>query len=223
MMVSFSLADILRNLAIGGAMTLLLSVVAFVAGGVTGIVLLYARSSRYRPLRGFAQIYIEMFQGTPLLLQLFTLYFGLPLIGLNFPAWFAAGLGLTLFTSAYLAEIWRGCVDAVPRGQWEASACLAFSYREQMRYIIIPQAVRLAIAPTVGFAVQVVKGTAVASIIGFSDLTRVGQMIANATFEPLKVYSLVAAGYFLLCYPLSRYAQHLERKHHAARTDEKAA
>ena len=117
-MMSFSLWDIVRNLLIGGALTLLLSLVAFVLGGATGMLVLLARIGKWRAPRALAQIHIELFQGTPLLLQLFTLFFGLSLFGLDVPAWLAAGLGLTLFTSAFLAEIWRGCVEAVPRGQW---------------------------------------------------------------------------------------------------------
>lgn len=218
-MMTFSMWDIIRNLLLGGALTLLLSAVAFVLGGVAGLAILFARIAKHRPPRGLAQIYIELFQGTPLLLQLFILYFGLSLIGLDVPAWLAAGLGLMLFTSAYLAEIWRGCVESVPTGQWEASASLAFSYREQMRYVILPQAARMAIAPTVGFAVQVVKATAVTSIIGFAELTKTGSMIANATYQPFLVYGLVAVAYFLLCYPLSWSAQRLERRIHAPRSN----
>ncbi|MDR1709080.1 MAG: amino acid ABC transporter permease [Candidatus Accumulibacter sp.] len=215
--MSFSLWDIVRNLLLGGALTLLLSLVAFALGGLTGLLVLFMRIGRRRAPRALAQMYIELFQGTPLLLQLFTLFFGLSLFGLDVPAWLAAGLGLTLYTSAFLAEIWRGCVEAVPRGQWEAGACLAMTYREQMRYVILPQALRLSIAPTVGFAVQVVKSTAVTSIIGFAELTKTGSMIANATYQPFLVYSLVALGYFALCYPLSRCAQSLEGRLRAAR------
>ena len=218
-MTTFSLWDILRNLLNGAAVTALLSITAFVLGSLAGLAILFARIGKYRAPRAFATLYIEAFQGTPLLLQLFILFFGLSLFGLDVPAWLAAGLGLMLFTSAFLAEIWRGCVESVPRGQWEASATLAFSYGEQMRHVILPQAMRMAVAPTVGFAVQVVKGTAVTSIIGFAELTKTGSMIANATFQPFLVYSLVALGYFALCYPLSWYAQRLERKFHAPRTN----
>ncbi|MBS1156764.1 MAG: Amino acid transporter, permease protein, region, His/Glu/Gln/Arg/opine family [Proteobacteria bacterium] len=218
-MMTFTLWDIVRNLLLGGALTLLLSMVAFVLGGLAALALLFARIAKHRPPRGLAQIYIEIFQGTPLLLQLFTLFFGLSLLGLDVPAWLAAGVGLMLFSSAYLAEIWRGCVESVPRGQWEAGASLALTYREQMRHVILPQAMRMAIAPTVGFAVQVVKGTAVTSIIGFAELTKTGSMIANATYQPFLVYGLVAIGYFLLCYPLSWYAQRLERRLYATRTN----
>ena len=100
-------------------------------------------------------------------------------------------------------RIWRGCVESIPKGQWEAGETLALNYIEQMRYIILPQALRIAVAPTVGFSVQVIKGTALASIIGFVDLTKAGTMLNNATFRPFLVYSLVALIYFALCFPLS--------------------
>jgi polar amino acid transport system permease protein len=156
--------------------------------------------------------YVLLFQGTPLLMQLFLAYFGLALFGINVPAWVAAAVALTLYTSAYLAEIWRGCVDAIPKGQWEAAQSLALNFGEQLRYIVLPQAVRIAVPPTVGFLVQVVKGTALASVIGFIELTKAGTMITNATFKPFVVYSCVALMYFALCFPVSLYARKLERK-----------
>jgi polar amino acid transport system permease protein len=216
-MNDIALSDIVRNLIDGAAWTLGLSLTAFVFGGIAGLGVLFARIATHSLPRRLAQSYIEVFQGTPLLMQLFIIFFGGSLIGLEVPPWLAAALGLTLFTSAYLGEIWRGCVESIPKGQWEASASLALTHFEQMRHVILPQALRLAIAPTVGFSVQVVKGTAVASIIGFVELTKTGSMLANATFQPFLVFGLVAVGYFALCYPLSAYARHLERKIHGSR------
>jgi polar amino acid transport system permease protein len=216
-MNDIALSDIVRNLFDGAAWTLGLSLTAFVFGGIAGLAVLFARIATHALPRRLAQGYIEVFQGTPLLMQLFIIFFGGSLIGLEVPPWLAAALGLTLFTSAYLGEIWRGCVESIPKGQWEASASLALTHFEQMRHVILPQALRLAIAPTVGFSVQVVKGTAVTSIIGFVELTKTGSMLANATFQPFLVFGLVAVGYFALCYPLSAYAQHLERKIHGSR------
>jgi hypothetical protein len=146
---------------------------------------------------------VQLFQGTPLLMQLFLAYFGLALFGINVSAWVAAGVALTLYTSAFLTEIWRGCVAAIPKGQWEAAQSLALSFGEQLRYVILPQAVRIAIPPTVGFLVQVIKGTALASVIGFIELTKAGTMITNATFKPFTVYTCVALMYFALCYPVA--------------------
>lgn len=217
MFTQFSTWDIVRNLLEGGKWTLLLSLIAFLLGGAMGLVILFARISRSRLLQALTKGYIEVFQGTPLLMQLFIVFFGLSLAGVEVSPWVAAAAGLTLFTSAYLAEIWRGCVEAVPKGQWEASASLAMSYLQQMRHVILPQALRLAVPPTVGFSVQVVKATAVTSIIGFAELTKTGSMLANATFQPFLVFGLVAVGYFALCYPLSLYAKGLERKFHVAR------
>jgi polar amino acid transport system permease protein len=216
-MVDFSNWDIVSNLLDAAKWTVLLSMIAFFGGGVVGLPLLVMRVSGRAWLATPVRLYIEFFQGTPLLMQLFLVFFGLGLAGLDVSPWLAAGLALTLFTSAFLAEIWRGCVEAIPRGQWLAGASLGLDFVGQLRYIVLPQAVRIAIPPTVGFSVQVVKGTAVASIIGFVELTKAGTMITNATFRPFLVYALVALMYFLLCYPLSLYSQHLERKLHVAR------
>jgi len=213
--MDFTFWDILRNLLLGLQWTLLLSLVAFVFGGLAGLLVLVARIAQWPVLRGLARGYIELFQGTPLLMQLFMVFFGIALLGLDVSAWMAAAIALTLFTSAFLSEIWRGCVESIPRGQWEASGSLALSRMEQLRHVILPQALRIAVAPTVGFSVQVVKGTAVTSIIGFTELTKTGGMLANATFEPFMVYGLVALGYFILCYPLSLSARYLERRLHA--------
>jgi polar amino acid transport system permease protein len=211
-MIEFSLSQIVENLLLAARWTVVLSIVSFATGGAAGFVLLLARVSPSRLLRAAAKLYIEVFQGTPLLMQLFVVFFGLPLLGVDVEPWVAATLGLTFFTSAYLAEIWRGCVEAIPKGQWEASASLAMSYLEQLRHVILPQAFRIAIAPTVGFSVQAIKDTALVSIIGFTELTKAGTMISNATFRPFAVYGCVALIYFALCYPLSRTARSLERK-----------
>jgi polar amino acid transport system permease protein len=216
-MVSFTLSQIVADLLLAARWTVLLSAVAFLAGGLVGLLVLFARVSPSAVLRTATRHYIELFQGTPLLMQLFIIFFGLSLAGLDVSPWTAAAVSLTLFTSAYLAEIWRGCVEAVPRGQWEASASLAMSYVEQMRYVVVPQALRLAVPPTVGFSVQVIKDTAVTSIIGFVELTKAGTMISNATFRPFLVYGIVGAIYFALCFPLSAGARWLEGRLHGAR------
>jgi polar amino acid transport system permease protein len=211
-MVDFSLWDILRNLLLAMRWTVALSLIAFIGGGLVGALLLVARLSGSKIAGGLVAGYVQVFQGTPLLLQLFLAYFGLALLGINVSAWAAAALALTLYASAFLAEIWRGCVNAIPRGQWEAAQSLALNFLEQLRYVVLPQAVKIAVAPTVGFLVQVIKGTALASVIGFVELTKAGTMITNATFKPFIVYACVAALYFVLCFPVSWYAKRLERK-----------
>ena len=216
-MADFSLWVIISNLLLATRWTIALSLMAFVCGGAVGLLLLFARMSGFRALQRFVFLYVEFFQGTPLLMQLFMLFFGVALFGIEISPWMAASLALTFWTSAFLTEIWRGCVESVPKGQWEAGASVALTYLEQMRYVILPQALRIAVPPTVGFSVQVIKGTALASIIGFVELTRAGTMINNATFRPFLVYSIVGLIYFALCYPLSLLAKSLERRLNAAR------
>lgn len=211
-MVDFTYWDILRNLLLAARWTVALSLIAFIGGGVVALALLVARIAKLPGAQHGVAAYVQVFQGTPLLMQLFLSYFGLALAGINVSAWVAAAVALTLYTSAFLTEIWRGCVSAIGKGQWEASASLGLSLREQLRWVIGPQALRIALAPTVGFLVQVIKGTALASVIGFIELTKAGSMITNATFRPFTVYAFVALLYFLLCWPISAWSRKLERQ-----------
>ncbi|MCG6267093.1 amino acid ABC transporter permease [Vibrio furnissii] len=216
-MMQFTDWDIFRSLLMAARWTVALSLIAFVGGGLLGLLITLLRSTRHSVFTGFIKLYVELFQGTPLLMQLFLAFFGLSLVGVEVSAWTAAVLSLTLFSSAFFHDIWRGCIESLPKGQWEACRTLGLSYLQTMRYIIAPQAARLAIAPTVGFSVQIVKGTALASIIGFVELTKAGTMLNNATFQPFKVFALVALLYFAICFPLSALARYLETRNHVAR------
>jgi len=211
-MVDFTLWDIVRNLLLAARWTVVLSLIAFIGGGLVGALLLVARLSGRRWLDRLIGGYVQLFQGTPLLMQLFLAYFGIGLFGIQVSPWVSVSVALTLYTSAYLTEIWRGCVAAIPKGQWEAAQSLALSFGEQLRHVVLPQALRIAIPPTVGFLVQVIKGTALASVVGFVELTRAGNMISNVTYAPFTVFACVALLYFALCYPISLCAQSLERK-----------
>ena len=216
-MIEFSNYDILRNLIFATQWTILLSLAAFIGGTTVALTLTAMRLTRNPAMQRIVKVYVELFQGTPLLMQMFLCFFGLSMLGYEISAWGAAILSLTFFTSAFLVEIWRGCIDTLPKGQWEASRCLGLSFLQTLRHIILPQAIRVATAPTVGFSVQVIKGTALASVIGFVELTKVGTMLNNATFEPFKIFTLVALIYFMLCYPLSLYSKHLEKKFNVSR------
>ncbi|MDR3451280.1 MAG: amino acid ABC transporter permease [Rhodoferax sp.] len=196
--------------------TLALSLIAFIGGAIGGLVIALCRTSEARLARVLSTGFIQLFQGTPLLLQLFLIFFGAPVVGLDINPWLAAGTALILNSSAFLGEIWRGCIQAVPRGQWEAAQALSLSYTSRMRDVILPQAARIAVAPTVGYMVQIIKGTSLAAIIGFTEVTRAGQIINNATFQPLIVFGVVAAIYFVLCWPLSLLAARMERRQAAA-------
>lgn len=211
-MFEFTLWDIARNLLLAMRWTIGLSLIAFIGGGLVGAVLVVLRLTGNRFVRGLVMLYVQLFQGTPLLLQLFLVYFGLAMFGIETTPLVAASVCLTLYASAYLTEIWRGNIESIALGQWEASSSLALTFSEQMRYVILPQAVRVGIAPTVGFMVQVVKATALTSVIGFVEMTRAGQIITNATFQPFFIYGSVALMYFALCFPLSWYSRVLEQK-----------
>ena len=197
--------------------TLLLSLIAFAGGSVVGLALALLRVSKIGLLRALASGYIQLIQGTPLLIILFLSYFGLGIMGFKLVPIVAAGLSLTLYAAAFLGEIWRGCIEAVSRTQWEASDCLGLNRAQQYAYVILPQAMRIAIPPTVGFMVQIVKNTSLASVIGFVELARAGQIVNNSTFEPFVIFSCVAAIYFALCYPLSVASRTLERRANAGR------
>ena len=192
--------------------TLVLSGLAFILGSIGGFGVMLARISPRRWLWMPTLVYIECIQGIPLLILLFIVYFGLSVYGFALPALVAAGLAMMVYTSAYLGDIWRGCVEAMPRPQWEAAECLSLTRWQTLRLVIIPQAFRLSLPPTVGFLVQVIKMTSLASVIGFIELTRAGQIINNSIFQPFLIFSLVGAFYFVLCYPLSRWSESMENK-----------
>jgi polar amino acid transport system permease protein len=211
MIREFSSADVMF-IAMAVRWTLILSAVAFLGGALGGLVIALARTSGSKALRRISAGFIQVFQGTPLLMQLFLVYFGLAVVGLPIDPLLAAAVALTLHASAYLGEIWRGSIEAVPSGQTEAATALALSYPHRMRHVVLPQAMRIATAPTVGFLVQLIKGTSLASIIGFTELTRAGQIVNNATFKPFLVFGTVAVLYFILCWPLSLMARRLEAR-----------
>ncbi|HYP85047.1 amino acid ABC transporter permease [Variovorax sp.] len=192
--------------------TLALSAIAFVGGSLLGLLVALARTSESAAAQWVAAVYIQIFQGTPLLLQLFLIFFGAPVIGLDINPWVAAGVALVLNTGAFLGEIWRGCIQAIPHGQTEAAHALNLGYVSRLRDVVLPQAFRIALPPTVGYMVQIIKGTSLAAIIGFTEVTRAGQIINNATFQPLQVFTTVAAIYFVICWPLSLLAARMEKK-----------
>jgi polar amino acid transport system permease protein len=197
--------------------TVLLSLIAFAGGALGGLPIALMRVSPNNALRIVAGGYIQLIQGTPLLILLFLTYFGLGILGYKLAPLVAAGLALTLYAAAFLGEIWRGCIEAVPRTQWEASDCLGLDRFQQYAYVILPQAFKMAIPPTVGFMVQIVKNTSLASVVGFVELARAGQIVNNSTFEPFIIFCIVAAIYFAMCYPLSLASRFLERRANAGR------
>jgi polar amino acid transport system permease protein len=192
--------------------TLALSLLAFICGGLLGLVVALLRVAPLAPLRWLAIIWIQAFQSTPLLMLLFLMFFGLALFGLSQDAFVSVTVALTCYASAYFGEIWRGAIQAVPQTQWQGSAALGFTFLEQMRHVILPQSVRIATPPTVGFMVQLIKNTSLASIIGFNELTYAAQYINNLTLKPILIYGTVGAMYFAVCFPLYLLSRRLEVK-----------
>lgn len=195
--------------------TMALSLIAFMGGGALGLVLAAMRTAPSPSLRWAAAGWIALFQCVPLLMLLFLVFFGLALYGRDQDPYVAVTAALSLYAGAYFGEIWRGALQAVPSGQIEAAKALGLGALSRFRLVIAPQAVRLAIPPTVGFMVQLVKNTSLASIIGFTELTQAAQFVNNLTFRPIPVYCAAGAIYFCLCFPLTWLAGRLEARLHA--------
>jgi polar amino acid transport system permease protein len=196
----------------GAGWTLVLSLMGFVGGALVGLPIALALSRGGRLLRSVTGAYVQLIQGIPLPVIMFLCFFGISIAGFDLPSLVAAGLAMTAYASAYLGEIWKGCIQAVPRTQWEAAECLALRPLQRVVHVILPQAARVAIAPTVGFLVQIVKNSSYAVVIGFFDLTYSARVVNNSTFKPFVVFTLAALLYFAICYPLSSLAYRLEKR-----------
>ena len=192
--------------------TLLLTCISFAGGGVIGLLIALARVSSISVVRMAAAGYIAVFQGTPLLMQLFVIYYGLALLQFNVDAWIAVSFAYTAHASAFLGDIWRGTIQSLPRGQTEASNALALGYISRMRDVVLPQALKISLPATIGFAVQLTKGTSLAAIVGFVELARAGQIVSNLIFQPLLVFGIVGVIYFSICWPMSIFGSRMEHR-----------
>jgi len=203
--------------------TIFLSLVAFGGGGALGLLVAVCRVAPSPLLRRIATIWIRALQGTPLLVQLLIVYYGTAFIGLRPDAWLAASITFIVSTSAFFGEIWRGCLEAIPSGQWDGARALGFRFPAILRLVILPQALRLMIAPTIGYMVQIIKSTSVASLIGIAELTRTAVLVNTVTFEPVSVFGVVSITYFAMCWPLSliaeRVSQRIEQRHGSSITE----
>ncbi len=207
--------DSIQFLLLATRWTIGLSLVTFLIGGFFGLIFALLRALGPGWAKMIVAGYIQLVQATPLLVIVFLAFYGLSFLGFFLPPLIAAGLSLAIYTTAFLADIWRGCIESIPRQQWEAADSLAMSGPQKLRYVILPQAFRIALGPTVGFMVQIVKNTSVTALIGFVELTRAGQLVNNMTFQPFHVFLTVAVIYFALCYPLSHWSERLKGRGHA--------
>lgn len=199
--------------------TLALALIAFLGGGLLGAVVAALRVSPSRLVRHLTDAYITIFQGTPLLVQLLLWYYGSSFAGFTPNAWLAAALAFAFNSAAFFGEIWRGCIEAVPRGQWDAALALGMHRGRALRLVILPQALRVMIPPTIGYMVQIVKATSVASLIGVVEVTRTAVMVNTVTFEPVPVFGTVCALYFAICWPLSYLSEHLTERQRSTRDE----
>ncbi|WP_414475247.1 amino acid ABC transporter permease [Microvirga sp. M2] len=202
--------------------TLYVSLVAIVAGSLIGALIGLVRSQRVPILTGLFGLYIHVLRGTPFLVQLYVFYFVLPNTGLSWLSWdsrTAAFVSLSVYTSSYVAEIVKGAIEAVPRGQSEAATALGMNRLQRLWYVVIPQALKLTVPPMSGVYVMIIKSTAILSVVGISELTRQGEVsILRFPRDVLFIYGLIAFIYFLYCYPVLRFARWAERRVGAART-----
>ena len=197
--------------------TVFLSLVAFGGGGALGLLVAVLRVAPSRLLRRVAMVWIRALQGTPLLVQLLIVYYGTAFVGLRPDAWLAASITFIVSTSAFFGEIWRGCIEAIGSGQWDGARALGFRFFATLRLVILPQAIRLMIAPTIGYMVQIIKSTSVASLIGIAELARTAVLVNTVTFEPISVFGVVSLTYFVMCWPLSLLAERMARRIDARR------
>lgn len=209
MMLPLSIAQT-AALMQGLAWTVGLSLISFLGGGLVGFGVALARIAPSRTVRALAGAYVQLVQGTPVLILMFLLYFGLSLGGVDVPPLMAASAAMVVYASAYLGEMWQACLQAVPRTQWEAAECMALNRTQRMFYIVLPQALRIATPITVGFMVQIIKSTSLASVIGLGELTYIGKLINSTNFQPFITYVITAFLYFCLCFPLSWASRRLE-------------
>jgi cystine transport system permease protein len=211
-LIEIVLNSFLPLFSAGVAFTVPLAVLSFVLGLAVALLTALARISGSRVLSGIARFYVWIIRGTPLLVQLFIIFYGLPSVGVTIPAFPAAVIGFTLSVGAYTSEIIRAAIQSTPRGQWEAAYSIGMTYSQALRRIIIPQAARVAVPPLANSFISLVKDTSLAATITVTDLFRVAQQITATTYEPLLLYSEAAVIYLIFSTILSSLQGFLERR-----------
>jgi len=201
---SFNWGRLIQNLIKGAGVTLMLPGFSFFFGLIGGALIAFALISPIKPLRLLCRVYVDFFRGTPMLVQLFMIYFGLPALfqglgfEISFNRFFAAVLALSLNVAAYLAEILRGGIQSIDRGQWEAAEALAMNPVESMRYVVFPQAFRRILPPLGNEFITLIKDTSLAAVIGFEELFRQGQLVVATTYRAFEIYLAVAIVYLIM-------------------------
>jgi His/Glu/Gln/Arg/opine family amino acid ABC transporter permease subunit len=196
----------------GTATTLYLSAATVVLASAIGLAAALLRVFGWRPLRAAVDAYIYIVRGVPLLLLLFFMYYGLPYSGINLEPVPGAILVMSVYFGAFMAEVFRAAIEALPRAQWDAARSLGMRLPLILSIVVLPQAVRLSAPPFINTCILLIKSTSLVSIIGVSELTLVGRQIVERTFAPFQVLIGAAAIYFVICYSLSRLGRYAEQR-----------
>jgi polar amino acid transport system permease protein len=208
------LVSFIPALLTGLVLTVILVVASAIIGSIVGLLLGVAATSPLAVARWISNIYTNVIRGIPPLIILFFMYFALPLVlpALTLSAITTGIIGLSIYAAAYVGEIFRGSILAIPQGQSEAADILAMSYSTKMRHVILPQALKIAMPSAIGFLISLVKASSLASVIGVTELTSEGHIVSTINNEPLTVFLIVAALYFVISYPLALLGRRLERR-----------
>lgn len=197
----------------GLQLTLEISILGMLAGSIIGIIIGFLRASKNPIIKNISRIYVEIFRGSPLLIQLFIIYYGLPILfNINVSAFVTAFIAVTLYTSGYMAEVFKASIEAISITQWESAYSLGLTYPVIALQIILPQALRIALPPAIGVLILVIKDSSLASVIGFTELTRMSNIVRAQTFTTFNVYAIAALLYFIVCYTISRLGNYLEKR-----------
>jgi cystine transport system permease protein len=192
--------------------TIPLTLITFTIGLIIAVLTALARISDIKPLQIIARIYVSIIRGTPLLVQLFIIFYGLPSVGITIDPFLAAVIGFSLNMGAYSSEIIRAAILSTPKGQWEAAYSMGMTYPQALKRIILPQASRVSIPPLSNSFISLVKDTSLASIILVAEMFRKAQEIAATNYEPLLLYLEAAMLYWIICFGLSLIQGQFERR-----------
>jgi polar amino acid transport system permease protein len=207
-------AATISYIANGALVTAGLAIAAILGSAVVGLLLAMARLYSWTPLRWLTAGWMVAIRGVPLLVLLIGCYFTLPYAGINLPLTVVAIAVMSVYFGAYMAEVFRGAIESVPKTQWDAGRSVGFRWLQTFSIVILPQARRLCVAPFLNTALSVVKNTSLISAIGGWELVAAGREIGDRTGDLLPAYLAIAVAYFLLCFPLSRLAALVEAKTH---------
>jgi polar amino acid transport system permease protein len=209
-MISFNQFMLLLR---GAQLTLSISILGMLVGSLIGVVFGLFRASKNSVMRNVSRIYVEIFRSSPLIIQLFIIYYGMPiLLNKDISAYSTAFIAMTLYTSAYMAEVFKASIEAINITQWESAYSLGLSYPTVAIRIILPQALKIAIPPSIGVLILVIKDSSLASVVGFTELTRMSNIVRAQTFTTFDVYAVAALLYFVICYSISLLGSLLEKR-----------